>query len=77
MTKLDARIPIVALHALLIACGNGSRQPEAPAAVPAPAAQPSVPPPSAPDPKAQPKVEPRDSGGSGTYPWQSAPIAAL
>jgi hypothetical protein len=79
MVRFDARIPTVALHALLIACGNGSHQPEPPAAVPTPAVQPQATPPapSAPNPKVDPKTAPRDSGGRGTYPAQSAPIAAL
>ena len=77
MVRFDARMLIVALHALLMSCGSGPRQPEPPAAVPAPAVQPQVHPqaPSAPSPKAAPKIAPRDSGGSGTYPWQSGPIA--
>ena len=76
--KLDIRMPVVALQALLIACGGGSHQPEPPAAVPAPAVQPQATPPvpSAPDPKAKPKKAPKDTAGVA-YPWQSAPIAAL
>ena len=70
MVRFVGRIAIVALQALLIACGSGSHQPELPAAVP-----PSTP--SSPSPKAEPKVAPRDSGDSETYPWQSGPIAAL
>jgi len=71
MVRFDARMLIVALHALLMSCGSGPRQPEPPAV------QPQVHPqaPSAPSPKAAPKIAPRDSGGSGTYPWQSGPIA--
>jgi hypothetical protein len=78
MVRFDARMLIVALQALLVSCGSGSHQPEPPAAVPAPAVQPQANPsaPSAPHPKADPKIAPRDSGGSGTYPWQSGPIAA-
>lgn len=77
MMRLDIRMTMVALQALLIACGSGSHQPEPPAVVPAPAVQPQATPssPSAPDPKA-PKKAPKDSAG-GTYPWQSAPIATL
>jgi hypothetical protein len=71
MVRFDARMAMVALQALFIACGSGSHQPELPAAVP-----PSVP--SSPSPKAEPKTAPRDSGaGSETYPWKSGPIAAL
>ena len=77
MVRFDARMPAVALHALLLACGNGSHQPEPPAAVPAPAVQPPAIPPSAPNLKVDPKTAPRDSGGSGAYPSQSSPIAAL
>jgi hypothetical protein len=77
MVRLDARFAMVALQALLIACGSGSRQSEAPAADPAPAVQPQATPPSAPDSKAEPKAAPKDSGGSGTYYWQAGPIAAL
>jgi hypothetical protein len=79
MVRFDAGMLVVALQALLIGCGSGPRQPEPPAAVPAPAVQPQANPqsPSAPSPKADPKIAPRDSGGSGTYPWQSGPIAAL
>lgn len=78
MARFDARTLIVALQALLVSCGTGPRQPEPPAVVPAPAVKPQANPqaPSAPSPKATPKVAPRDSGGSGTYPWQSSPIAA-
>lgn len=68
MVKLFSRMPVVALQALLLACDSGSHQPEPPAVAT---------PPSAPDPKADPKVAPKDSGGTGTYPWQSGPIAAL
>jgi len=79
MVRFDARMLMVALQALLVSCGTGPRQPEPPTVVPAPAVQPQAHPqaPSAPSPKATtPKVAPRDSGGSGTYPWQSGPIAA-
>ena len=79
MVRFEARIAMVALQALLTACGSGSHQPEPPAAVPTPAVQPQTIPstPSAPDSKAAPKKAPRDSAGTGTYPWQSAPIASL
>jgi hypothetical protein len=79
MVRLDARMLIVALQALLVSCGSAPHQAEPPAAVPAPAAQPQANPqaPSAPKSKADPKIAPRDSGGSGTYPWQSGPIATL
>jgi len=79
MVRFDAGMLVVALQALLIGCGSGPRQSESPAVVPAPAVQPQANPqaPSAPRPKADPKIAPRDSGGSGTYPWQSGPIAAL
>lgn len=81
MVRFVARLPMVALQALVIACGSGSRQPEPPAAVPAPAVQPQANPstPSAPNPKAEPKTAPRDSAGTSgtTYPWPSAPIASL
>jgi hypothetical protein len=71
MVRFVARMPMLALQALVIACGSGSHQPEPPAAVP-----PSTP--STPGPKAEPQTAPRDSGGgTGTYPSQSAPIAAL
>ena len=78
MGRFDARMLTVALQALLIGCGSGSHQPEPPAVVPAPAVQPQANPqaPAAPNHKADPKIAPRDSGGSGTYPWQSGPIAA-
>ena len=78
MVRFDACLLIVALQALLVSCGSGPRQPEPPAVVPAPALQPQAKPldPSAPNPKADPKIAPKDSGGSGTYPWQSGPIAA-
>ena len=78
MVRFEARMTMVALLALLIGCGSGSHQPEPPAVVPAPAVQPQANPqgPSAPNPKGTPKIAPRDSGGSGTYPWQSGPIAA-
>jgi hypothetical protein len=77
--RFNSRLPIVALHALLISCGSGSHHSESPAVIPAPAAQPLAPPPSPnmPNPKVAPKTAPHDSGGPGTYPWQSAPIAAL
>jgi hypothetical protein len=80
MVRFVARMPMLALQALVIACGSGSHQPEPPAAVPSPAVQPQAIPstPSAPDPRAEPKTAPQDSGGgTGTYPSQSAPIAAL
>ena len=80
MARFDARMLLVALQALLVGCGSPPRQPEPPAVVPAPAVQPQASPqaPSAPkNPKANPKIAPRDSGGSGTYPWQSGPIASL
>jgi len=78
MVRFDARMAMVALQAMLIACGSGSHQPEPPAAVPSPAVQPQTIPstPSTPDPKA-PKKAQKDTGGTGTYPWQSAPIASL
>ena len=78
MVRFEARMTMVALLALLIGCGSGSHQPEPPAVVPAPAVQPQANPqsPSAPNPKGTPKIAPRDSGGSGTFPWQSGPIAA-
>ena len=77
--RFNTRLSIVALHALLISCGPGSHRSESPAVIPAPAAQPPAPPsnPNTPNPKVAPKTAPRDSGGTGTYPWQSAPIAAL
>ena len=77
MVRLDAGFMTVALSALAVSC-SGPHQPETPAAVPAPTSQPEAPqPPSAPRPKGDPKVEPKDSGGSGNFPWQSGPIAAL
>jgi hypothetical protein len=77
MARFDARMPVVALQALLLACGSGSHQPEPPAAVPSPAVQPQATPPSParPELNKQPKKTPRDSGGTEHYPWQSAPIA--
>jgi len=79
MVRFEARVAMVALQTLLIACGSGSHQPEPPAAVPTPAVQPASPSvPSSPSPKAEPKIAPRDSGGgSEKYPWKSGPIAAL
>ena len=81
MVRLDAKLLTVALTALLVSCGGGPHQPESPAVVPAPAGQPQTKTapstPSAPSPKADPKIAPKDSGGTGNYPWQSAPIAAL
>lgn len=81
MVRFDACVLAVALQATLVSCSGGSRQPEPPAAVPAPAMQPqggtNPQPPSAPNPKADPKLAPKDSGGSGSYPWQSSPIAEL
>ena len=77
MVRFEACVLMVALQALLVSCGSGSHQPEPPAVVPAPAVQPQGGAPSAPNPKTDPKVAPRDSGGRGTYPWQSGPIAAL
>ena len=80
MVRFDIRVTVVALLALLIACGGGSRQPEPPAALPSPAVQPEqkmAPSPAAPELKAQPKKTPKDSADTGKYPWQSAPIAAL
>lgn len=77
MVRLDSKLMTVALSALAVSCG-GSHQPETPAAVPAPALQQETPQtPSAPNPKGNPKGEPKDSGGSGNFPWQSGPIAAL
>jgi hypothetical protein len=79
MVKFDARIAMVALYALLIACGSGSHQPEPPAAVPAPAVQPQAAPaiPLVPNPKADPRTAPRDSSDINPYPWPSGPIATL
>lgn len=81
MVRFVARMPMVALYALVIACGSGSHQPESPAAVPSPAVQPQANPttPAAPNPKADPNTAPKDSAGASgtTYPWQSAPIASL
>lgn len=79
MVRFDARMATVALLALLVACGSGSHQPEPPAAVPSSEVQPQVIPsaPVAPDSKTTPKKAPRDSAGTGSYPWQSAPIASL
>lgn len=79
MVRFDGRTLVVALVALLPACGRESRQPQRPAAGPSPAVQPAAPsaPPAA-DPNAEPRKAPKDSGGGGpTYPWQSGPIAAL
>jgi hypothetical protein len=76
MVKFETCVPLAALAALLVACGNGSHQPDPPAATPAPAVAPQALPPSAPDPKA-PKKESKDSVGTGNYPWQSGPIASL
>lgn len=78
MVRFDARMLLVALQALLVSCGSGPRQPEPPAVVPAPAVQPQAHPQgqSAPNRKGDPKIAPRDSEGSGTYPWQSGPIAS-
>jgi len=79
MIRLAVRLPVITLYALLMSCGGGSHEPEPPAAVPAPAVQPQDGPhtPSAPSPKGDSKAAPQDSGGSGNYPWQSGPIAAL
>lgn len=77
MVRFETCMSTAALAALLVACGSGSHQPEPPAVAPAPALQPQATPPSAPDSKAEPKAEPKDSGGTGTYPWQTGPIAAL
>jgi hypothetical protein len=79
MVRFDARMLLVALQALLVSCGSGPRQPEPPAAVPKPAVQPQAHPQgqAAPNSKTHPKIAPRDSGGSGTYPWPSGPIASL
>ena len=79
MVRLHAGMLTTALSALLVSCGGGSHEPEPPAAVPAPAVQPQDGPhtPSAPSPKGDSKAAPQDSGGSGNYPWQSGPIAAL
>ena len=76
MVRFETCMPLAALAALLVACGNGSHQPDPPAAAPVPAVVPQAIPPSAPDSKA-PKAEPKDSAGSGNYPWQSGPIASL
>jgi hypothetical protein len=71
MVRFDGRMLAVALQALLLGCAGASHQPERPAVAP-----PSTP--SAPEQKAVPNMAPQDSGsGSGTYPWQSGPIAAL
>lgn len=77
MVKFDTRMTVLALQALVIACGSESHQPGPPAAVPAPAVAPQAIPPSAPDPKAKQDAAPKDSAGTGTYPWQSGPIASL
>ena len=77
MVKFETCMSTAALAALLVACGSGSHQPEPPAADPAPAVQPQATPPFAPDSKAGPKAQPKDSAGTGTYPWQTGPIAAL
>jgi len=78
MVRFDGRVLAVALQALLLGCTGESRQPERPADAPAPAVQQQAAPanPSAPEQKAEPEKAPKDSG-SGTYPWQSGPIAAL
>lgn len=71
MVRFDSRVLAVALQALLLGCAGESHQPEQPAVAP-----PSTPP--APNQKADPHMAPKDSGsGSGTYPWQSGPIASL
>lgn len=77
MVKFETCMSMAALAALLVACGSGSHQPEPPAATPTPAVQPQATPPSAPDPKAKQDAAPKDSAGTGTYPWQSGPIASL
>lgn len=77
MVRFETCMATAALAALLVACGNGSHQPGPPAAVPAPVVAPQAIPPSAPDPKAKQDTAPKDSAGTGTYPWQSGPIASL
>ena len=74
MVRPDVRMLAVALYALLLSCGSGSHQPEPPVVVPSPTVQPT---PSAPNLKADPQATPKDSGGHGSYPWQSGPIAEL
>lgn len=76
MVKFETCMSMAALAALLVACGSESHQPGPPAAVPAPAVAPQATPPSAPDSKAK-ETAPKDSAGTGTYPWQSGPIASL
>lgn len=76
MVRFDGRILTVALQVLLLGCGRESRQPEPPTAAPTPAVAPQATPPSAPDEKA-PKTTPKDSTDTGSYPWQSGPIAFL
>ena len=77
MVRFVTCMHTAALAALLVACGSGSRQPAPPAAAPTPTVLPKTKAPSAPDLEAKPKATPKDSAGSGNYPWQSGPIAAL